>query len=138
MSLPSGIFQESYGQDMAIFRTRTHWILLLAFLALLFTLIVLSAGIKIYRYTEGFLHQKVLLVDDDVSGVGTANLDNRSFRLNFEITAVVSDQTFAQQMEKMLLADFRRARLMTQQELAEKPFWFRVGARAAYLSAPVQ
>jgi branched-chain amino acid transport system permease protein len=42
MSLPSGIFQESYAQDMAIFRTRTQWILLLAFLVLLFTMPVYS------------------------------------------------------------------------------------------------
>jgi branched-chain amino acid transport system permease protein len=44
MSLPSGVFQESYGQDMAIFRTRTQWLLLLAFLALLFTLPVYSSN----------------------------------------------------------------------------------------------
>lgn len=43
MSLPSGVFQESYGQDMAIFRTKTQWVLLLAFLALLFTLPVYSS-----------------------------------------------------------------------------------------------
>jgi branched-chain amino acid transport system permease protein len=43
MSLPSGVFQESYGQDMAIFRTRTHWVLLLAFLALLFTIPLYSS-----------------------------------------------------------------------------------------------
>src|SRR3546814_47357 len=49
------------------------------------------AGIEIYRYQPGFLHQKVLLVDDDIVSIGTANLDNRSFRLNFELSIVVSD-----------------------------------------------
>jgi branched-chain amino acid transport system permease protein len=43
MSLPSGVFQESYAQDMAIFRTRTHWVFLLAFLILLFTMPVYSS-----------------------------------------------------------------------------------------------
>ena len=50
-------------------------------------------GVKFYRYTDGFLHQKALLLDDLVAAVGTANFDNRSFRLNFEITAIFADST---------------------------------------------
>src|SRR3546814_1123824 len=45
------------------------------------------AGIEIYRYQPGFLHQKVLLVDDDIVSIGTANLDNRSFRSSEEHTS---------------------------------------------------
>ena len=45
-----------------------------------------TLGVKFYRYGNGFLHQKVILVDDVLASVGTANCDNRSFRLNFEIT----------------------------------------------------
>ena len=52
-------------------------------------------GIRIYHYTKGFMHQKVILVDDDLATVGTANLDNRSLTLNFEITAIVHDPEFA-------------------------------------------
>ena len=47
---------------------------------------ILPVGINLYRYTAGFLHQKVFLVDNQCAAVGTANLDNRSFRLNFELT----------------------------------------------------
>jgi len=65
-------------------------------------------GIRIYRYDQGFLHQKVFLVDDKLCGVGTANLDNRSFRLNFELTMLVEDQPFCKQVEAMLEADFAR------------------------------
>lgn len=50
----------------------------------------------------GFMHQKVFLVDDVLAGVGTANFDNRSFRLNFEVTALVADQAFAGEVERML------------------------------------
>lgn len=99
---------------------------------------MLKSGIEIYRYTAGFLHQKVFVVDDSVAAVGTANLDNRSFRLNFEITAVVLDQEFTSQVGRMLENDFARARKMTQSEIEEKPFWFRAVARAAYLTAPLQ
>jgi cardiolipin synthase len=99
---------------------------------------MLDAGIEIYRYNQGFLHQKVFLVDDTVAAVGTANLDNRSFRLNFELTTLVLDREFAEQVEQMLLADFDRSRKMTKSELAAKPLWFMAAARAAYLTAPLQ
>ncbi len=58
-------------------------------------------GVQFYRYEEGFMHQKALLVDDAVAGIGTANLDNRSLRLNFEITAFVNDREFAHEVERM-------------------------------------
>ena len=49
------------------------------------------------------------------------NIDERSFRLNFEVTAIVADETFAREVERMLVADFERARLMTLEEL-EMPY----------------
>ena len=99
---------------------------------------MLKSGIEIYRYTAGFLHQKVFVVDDSVAAVGTANLDNRSFRLNFEVTAIVLDQNFTSQVGRMLENDFARARKMTLAEIEEKPIWFKAAARAAYLTAPLQ
>ena len=99
---------------------------------------MLKSGIEIYRYTAGFLHQKVFLVDDSTSAIGTANLDNRSFRLNFEITGIVLDQEFTSQVKNMLEDDFARARKMTLSEIEEKSFWFKAAARAAYLTAPLQ
>ncbi|MGB6001750.1 MAG: cardiolipin synthase, partial [Thermoanaerobaculia bacterium] len=57
------------------------------------------SGIRFFRYMDGFLHQKVVLIDDELSAIGTANFDNRSFRLNFEITAVVADPAFAAEVE---------------------------------------
>ncbi len=99
---------------------------------------MIEAGVEIFRYEAGFLHQKVFLVDDTTAGVGTANLDNRSFRLNFEITAIFDDPRLAGQVERMLEADFARARKMTLAELQAKPFWFKMAARAASLAAPIQ
>jgi cardiolipin synthase len=99
---------------------------------------MIDAGIQIYRYQAGFLHQKVFLIDDAAAGVGTANLDNRSFRLNFEITALFADAGVAADVERMLAADFARARRMTREELKKKPLWFRAAARAAALAAPIQ
>lgn len=98
---------------------------------------LLEAGVQIHRYEEGFLHAKTMLVDNRASAVGTVNLDNRSFRLNFEITAWVLQREFAQQMEDMFQRDFARSREMTLEEVLEKPWWFRAASRAAYLTAPV-
>ena len=97
-----------------------------------------STGVEFYRYQDGFLHQKVMLIDDSVATVGTANFDNRSFRLNFEITAVVADRDFAAEVEEMLEADFARSRLMEPGEYDRKPWWFRLGVKLARLTAPVQ
>jgi cardiolipin synthase len=95
------------------------------------------AGVSFYRYQEGFLHEKVMLIDDDVATVGTANFDNRSFRLNFEITAVVVDAEFAGDVEQMFDKDFAASRLMELDEYDKKPFWFKLAVRTARLAAPV-
>ena len=95
-------------------------------------------GGKFYRYEPGFLHEKVMLIDHSTATVGTVNFDNRSFRLNFEITAAISDPAFAAEVERMFEADFARARVMDPGEFDGKPWWFRFGARLARLTGPVQ
>ena len=98
---------------------------------------LLDAGVRIYRYQDGFLHGKALLVDDSGAGIGTVNLDNRSFRLNFEITAIAVDDDFASEVETMFLADFERSRLMTREDVDDRSLWSRIASRAAYLLAPL-
>lgn len=78
----------------------------------------IPAGIKLYRYQPGFLHQKVFLVDDTCAAVGTANLDNRSFRLNFELTLIIYDKSFINQVDTMLDQDFSKSRLVKLDEFA--------------------
>jgi len=98
---------------------------------------VSSTGAQFFRYQDGFLHEKVMLVDDNVATVGTANFDNRSFRLNFEITAVVVEIEFAAQVEAMFLNDFQNSRLMAADEYNQKSFWFKLAVRTARLTAPI-
>ncbi|NCF25737.1 MAG: cardiolipin synthase [Gammaproteobacteria bacterium] len=95
-------------------------------------------GVRLFRYQPGFLHEKVMLVDDDVSAVGTANLDNRSFRLNFEITLLVVDEEFGARVKTMLEQDFDNARLVEQEELDAQSVWFKFGVGVARLMAPIQ
>jgi cardiolipin synthase len=99
---------------------------------------LLESGVEFWRYEPGFLHEKVFLVDDLLAGVGTANFDNRSFRLNFEVTALVVDRAFAAALQGMFEADLARSRAMTLDEVRARPWWFRALARAAYLTAPIQ
>ena len=68
-----------------------------------------KAGIKVYWFEPGFMHQKVILVDHEMASVGTANFDNRSFRLNFEIMMVVRDALFNTQVADMLETDFSKS-----------------------------
>ncbi len=96
-----------------------------------------ATGVKFFRYSNGFLHQKVMLIDDMQAMVGTANLDNRSFRLNFEISALVTDENFAQKIQTMLENDFKEAYLITTAELEQKSFFFKFATRLARLTSPV-
>jgi cardiolipin synthase len=95
-------------------------------------------GVRFFRYTDGFLHQKVMLIDDRVATIGTANFDNRSFRLNFEITVAVADAEFVSEVEQMLENDFAHAREMTESDVKDQSFLFRLSTRLARLTAPVQ
>jgi cardiolipin synthase len=95
-------------------------------------------GVRLFRYQPGFLHQKVMLVDDDIAAVGTANLDNRSFRLNFEITLMIVDKEFGVRVQDMFERDFANSRTVEQGELDAKPIWFKFGVRVARLLAPIQ
>jgi cardiolipin synthase len=96
-----------------------------------------DAGVRFYRYQGGFLHEKVMLVDDRTATVGTANFDNRSFRLNFEITSLVVDSDFANDVEKMFEQDFTESRIMEPDEFDNKSFWFKLSVRTSRLAAPV-
>ena len=95
------------------------------------------AGVKVFLYEPGFMHQKVALVDDDFAAVGTANFDNRSFRLNFEATVVVHDEAFCGETARMLERDFSHATRITEQDLDDKSPAFRFAAQATRLFAPV-
>ncbi len=94
-------------------------------------------GIRFYSYEPGFLHEKVMLIDDEVSVVGTHNFDNRSFRLNFEVASVILDESFAGEMQQMFEDDFAHSRQIDASGLEQKPLWWRVGVRLARLASPV-
>jgi cardiolipin synthase len=97
----------------------------------------MRCGIRFYRYNEGFLHQKVMLIDDHIGWVGSANLDNRSFRLNFELNVVVEDALFCQQLEAMLESDFAVSKEVPLGEWAHRSLFFRWWVKCVRLLAPL-
>jgi cardiolipin synthase len=98
---------------------------------------MLDCGVRLYRYQDRFLHQKVFLVDERLAGVGTVNLDCRSFYLNFEATALVADDRFAKRVEAMLKADLAQSEAVDRAHFDDKPLRFRVAARIARLASPL-
>ncbi|HEY5707300.1 MAG TPA: cardiolipin synthase [Terrimicrobiaceae bacterium] len=94
-------------------------------------------NIHIHRFTGGFLHQKALLADDNFAAVGTANFDNRSFRLNFEITLAVPGPKFASEVATMFESDFAESVEVGRNDYESRPLYFKAGAQAARLLAPI-
>jgi cardiolipin synthase len=96
-----------------------------------------AVGIKLYRYKNGFMHQKIMLIDQDMAGVGTVNMDNRSFFLNFEVMGFVADLRFVESVEKMLQDDLAASVAVDLSEYERKPLWFKLAVRVSRLLAPL-
>jgi cardiolipin synthase len=97
-----------------------------------------QTSIKAYQYQNGFLHQKVVLVDSDRAYVGTANFDNRSFHLNFEVTVMVRGAEFAREVESMLVRDFEFCQPLSGEELAQRSLVFKSLVKLSQLFSPIQ
>ncbi|RYD65264.1 MAG: cardiolipin synthase [Verrucomicrobiaceae bacterium] len=95
-------------------------------------------GVRFLRHSEGFMHQKVTLIDSATATVGSVNIDNRSFRLNFELTVQVEDPGFAAEVAAMFEKDFEKSRLVGLKEPTERGTAFQIKVRAANLLSPIQ
>lgn len=70
---------------------------------------LLQAGIEIYEYKKGFIHAKTVVVDSSISTIGTANMDDRSFDLNFEVNAIIFDKEVANELRNVYFTDVKNA-----------------------------
>jgi cardiolipin synthase len=96
-----------------------------------------DSNVEFYAYAPGFMHQKVTLIDDTAASVGTHNFDNRSFRLNFEIGAVVYDGDFNKAVEAMFLDDLSGSTPIDPSTFKDKPWRWRFAVRLFRLMAPI-
>jgi cardiolipin synthase len=95
------------------------------------------AGVVIYEYGPPMLHAKTLVVDRQIGVIGTANIDNRSFRLNFEIVAAVYDQGTASRLAALFDSDLAKAHKYSLREARKAPLWQRMTESTARLFSPL-
>ncbi|EKQ56460.1 MULTISPECIES: cardiolipin synthase [unclassified Clostridium] len=76
---------------------------------------LLEAGVKVYNYQNGFIHAKTIVADSIVMSIGTANLDIRSFKLNFEVNAFIYDDRIAKDGEMQFMKDIKDSEQITQE-----------------------
>lgn len=98
---------------------------------------LMDFGIKFYRYEKGFIHSKTMVADGLVTTIGSANFDIRSFKLNFEVNAVVYDSKFAKENEEIFLKDQEDCRLLTEEEYKNRGVWFKICESIIRLLSPI-
>ena len=94
---------------------------------------LLDAGVEIYTYNKGFVHAKTMVCDQKIAIVGTANLDNRSFDLNFEINAIVFDNEIAAELKEMFEKDLTSSSKVNPEEWAKRPWYMKLLERVLHL-----
>ncbi|WP_233879695.1 cardiolipin synthase [Virgibacillus halodenitrificans] len=98
---------------------------------------LLNAGAEIYIYQDGFLHAKTIVVDGEIASVGTANIDVRSFRLNFEVNAFLYDKEVAAKLEDAYNADILLSTQMTKKLYQRRSLGIRFKESVSRLISPV-
>ncbi|MCY6371621.1 cardiolipin synthase [Clostridium ganghwense] len=98
---------------------------------------LLKAGVKCYTYNKGFLHSKMVVIDSNVASVGTANMDVRSFKLNFEVNAFLYDSTIAQELEKIFEQDILNCTEITKEFYEKRSHIIKFKESISRLLSPV-
>lgn len=98
---------------------------------------LIKHGVKVYRYQKGFLHQKVMIVDDTFTVCGSTNFDFRSMFINFEISVISTDRQLNKETAKMLFDDFAVSEEVGVKEFENQPLLEKIITRGANLLAPV-
>ena len=98
---------------------------------------LLQAGVEIYLYQKGFVHAKTMVTDGMLSVIGTANMDYRSFELNFEVNALIYDSEIAAQMRKQFFEDIKDATKINKDAWLSRPAYRQLPEKVARLFSPV-
>lgn len=98
---------------------------------------LLQAGVEIYLYEKGFIHAKTLITDSRLSIIGTANMDYRSFELNFEVNAIIYDVTVSKELRDIFFEDLKDAKKIIKEEWLSRPWNVQLPEKIARLFSPV-
>ena len=96
-----------------------------------------EAGVLIFGYGPPALHAKTMVVDRDAAIIGTANLDNRSLRLNFEVVAICYGNAFADELARMFEQDLTKSVAITAASLEHRSIGARLFEGGARLFSPM-
>lgn len=125
------------GVEVTIIIPRRNDSLLVGWASRAFFAEMLDSGVKIYLFNGGLLHSKSVLVDGQLSLIGTVNLDIRSLWLNFEITLVVDDAEFARDLFQVQSSYIRHSTRLDAKKWAKRAIWQRVIERLFYFFSPL-
>jgi len=98
---------------------------------------LLCAGVEVYVYQKGFVHAKTLVADGNLSIIGTANMDYRSFELNFETNVLIYDRAFAEELRSVFYKDLEEADKIDKDEWCKRPAHVQLPERLARLFSHV-
>jgi cardiolipin synthase len=98
---------------------------------------ILDAGVEIYLYQKGFVHAKTLVSDGQLAIVGTANMDHRSFELNFEVNSMIYDIPVAEQLRDAFYNDIKDAKKINPNTWKKRPFYKQLPEKVARLLSPL-
>ena len=98
---------------------------------------LLEAGVRVYFYTGNFLHSKCVVIDDMISSVGSANLDERSSNQNFELNAFIYDTDTAQLLKQYFWHDLESSYELTLSQWEKRSRWARLKESFARLFVPL-
>ena len=98
---------------------------------------LLRRGVRIYEYSRGIEHSKYILIDDDLVSVGTSNLDERSMRLNFELSLLMRDAELNDEIARIFKATIAKSKEIDRQEFAQRPYWEKLTESALRPLSPV-
>lgn len=125
------------GVDVRIVLPSLSDVLLVMWASRSFYRSLVETGVRIYEYSGSMLHAKALVMDREVASVGTANIDNRSFRLNFEVSVFLASEPMNQELSAWLLDLFAHADEITKEKLDEKSTPRKLVESAAHLLSPL-
>ena len=98
---------------------------------------LLDSGVNIYAYQNGSIHSKILMIDDEVSSIRSANMDFRSFELNFEVNAFIYDKVIAKQLREAFEEDITKSNLLTKEKYENRPLSIKFKEGLAKLISPI-
>ena len=98
---------------------------------------LLEAGVQIYLYQKGFVHAKTMVADRTLAIVGTANMDYRSFDLNFEVNAVVYDESLAYELADNFQIDLQDSEQIEIQSWLDRPKHIQLIEKIVRLISPM-